>query len=460
MADKNKNAAAAAMQNKGNAPTNEQQEAQTILNVMDASKNKTLSQDSKVMLAYLTQKRWVENPNLAPSFVEGAGVIADALMGDAIVTSLVAGDETFAMIIRKDENRYLAVASALNTMGITLPAFKELPAPTEEQLKKAGIRLLPSDTRVVTVDKKNVDKIAIDKKKAEKKIEDKNPTTDPTKIENEQQLKESLSAFLTSGKTASPDARIQNAIVFYHSYLELQAQKSENKDEELKKIAEMSRPVMLKQIADIVGDCPFAFMGIGAMLAKATLETKSPVAPFKLYKTSAKNLANDVVAEMVKTIVVWACESRKKNSSDYIKRAEITLKEKKNDEKLKANIEAAKMTIAEQEKVIEIITNPSLDVVDNLIESYNAEDHESEEYAIAHRLVRNVKDLYYKKIDEEKVNKDAFLKNCQQYAGIITNLFRDPLAQSINYSKSNLVELKEVITEEEQQEENQGDEKN
>ena len=196
MANKDKkNAAQAAMNNKGNAPETKE-EAKVLTQVMDAAKSNHLSQDSKVMLAYLTQKRWVENPNLPAALVEGANVITDALMADTIVTSLAKGDETFTMLICRDENKYLAISAALNTMGITLPSFKELPAPSEEQLKKLGVKLLPGqkaeDTTIVNIDKKNVDKAVLEKKKKEVAIEKKNPTTDPTKIENETQLKEAL----------------------------------------------------------------------------------------------------------------------------------------------------------------------------------------------------------------------------------------------------------------------------
>ena len=63
---------------------------------------------------------------------------------------------------------------------------------------------------------------------------------------------------------------------------------------------------------------------------------------------------------------------------------------------------------------------------------------------IAHRIVSNMKDLFYKKLDVAKVGMENFLKNCQQHAGIITNLFCDPLGQSKNYNVTNIVELKET----------------
>ena len=447
MANKNKDAAKAAMNKIGSAPETKE-EAKVLTQVMDAAKSNHLSQDSKVMLAYLTQKRWVENPNLPAALVEGANVITDALMADTIVTSLAKGDETFTMLICRDENKYLAISAALNTMGITLPSFKELPAPSEEQLKKIGCKLLPAETKVVTIDKNNVDKAVIEKKKKEVAIEKKNPTTDPTKIENETQLKEALQMLLMNMKE-TPDARIQNAVAFYQSYLEIQAQKAENKDAEVERIKGLSRPVLLKQISELLGNCTYALEGMGKLFSKAALESGSPVVPFKMYKTASKGTSDEIAAEMVRTLVVWTSESRMKNCQDFIDMASND-KTKKDDEKRKANIREAENSIEECKTAIAIVTNPSFDSVNNLIEDYSSADVQSDNYRIAHRIVSNVKDLYYKKIDVAKVGMSAFLHNCQQYAGIITNLFCDPLSKSKNYDVTNIVELKETETTEDE----------
>lgn len=445
MAKDKKNAAQAAMNKNGNAPETKE-EAKILTQVMDAAKSNHLSQDSKVMLAYLTQKRWVENPNLPAALVEGANVITDALMADTIVTSLAKGDETFTMLICRDENKYLAISAALNTMGITLPSFKELPAPSEEQLKKLGIKLLPGqkaeNTALATIDKKNVDKTVIEKKKKELAVEKKNPTTDPTKIENKTQLKEALQVLFMNMKE-TPDTRIQNAVAFYQSYLEVQAQKAENKDAEIERIKGLSRPVLLKQISELLGNCTYALEGMGKLFSKAALESGSPVVPFKMYKTASKGTSDEIAAEMVRTLVVWTSESRMKNCQEFIDMASND-KTKKDDEKRKANIREAEKSIEECKTAIAVVTNPSFDAVNNLIENYKSADVQSDDYRIAHRIVSNVKDLYYKKIDVAKVGMGAFLHNCQQHAGIITNLFCDPLSKSKNYDVTNLVELKET----------------
>jgi non-homologous end joining protein Ku len=79
-----------------------------------------------------------------------------------------------------------------------------------------------------------------------------------------------------------------------------------------------------------------------------------------------------------------------------------------------------------------------------LIDNYKSDKTDSEEYKLAHRLVDNIVATYYpefkgKELDDEA--NEALLKNVQQRAGIIVNMFTDPLSQSINYKESNLVDI-------------------
>ena len=49
----------------------------------------------------------------------------------------------------------------------------------------------------------------------------------------------------------------------------------------------------------------------------------------------------------------------------------------------------------------------------------------------------------YPEYKDKNLNENVMLANVQQYAGIVLNLFRDPLAQSISYTKANLVDMVE-----------------
>lgn len=460
----NKNAAKAAQQAAPKQNKNEQQE-NDFAKVVKAAQG-GLSGDGKVMLAHLIDKRWVGNPNMPAAVTDGANVLVDSLMADVIVTNIVEGREMFSLIVRNDEQKYLSIQAMLGSMGIKTPEFNALPAPTQEALDAANVKLLPTETKVINISKENVSTEAVEQKKKELENEKKQPTNDPTKIENDQQLAESLLALLTSA-TLSPDKRIQTAINFEQSYLKIQASKSENKDEELKKIDEMSRSAILQNIIDIVGTCPFAINGIGKMFHGTVVKTGTPISAFCLYRRNSTNAAgkvahsDDFIADIVKMMVVWSCKTNIVNAEKTISEMERAIKKNASKKgEFEQVIASKKAEIAMHNGVMEIMNNPSMDVVDNLLTNYNSEDKETDSYKIAHRIVENIKDTYYKGVTENEFNKNALLNNCQQIAGVILNLFRDALDSTPTYSLANLVDLPEGKKEEEGKAEEKEEPKN
>ena len=431
------------------------------------SNDKSLSSNSKVILANLVQKAWIEDPKYA-NITDGASILRDALMGDVIVTQIVNGVDTFAMIVRKDEQRYLAIKSMLASQGISLPEFKALPAPTQEQLDKAGVKLLPSQTAVVTVKAEDVSEEAKKQKKAEKKVVDSAKTLDnPALIENEEQLKASLTALIAKpivNGSDKPDARIQRTILFYKGYLTIQANKAENKDEALKQVKEKSLTTLLNEITQIVGTCPFSLKGVAGFLRKSAAETNLPISSFCLYRRTADKAKDGSVdeqylADIVRTLIVWSCNSHIDVAKKTIKDCEKLIKnneeanktadkatQKVNNaaiKKYKADIDAANAIINEMSTIIESVVNPSVEAIDNLITDYKSENQESEHYKISHRIVSDIMKTYYPEYKDKNLNEDIMLANVQQHAGIVLNLFRDPLSQSISYSEANLVDMVE-----------------
>jgi hypothetical protein len=448
----------------------EKQEDISLAKIVSMSKNKKgLSNDSKVTLANLVHEAWVKDEDYA-SVRDGAIAIRDAFMGDVIVTSMIEGHDAFSWIIRKDEKKYLAVKAVLAEQGITLPEFKALPAPTEEQLKLAGNVENPEETRVVTVTAADVTEEAKDKKKKEKALEAANPTKNPAEVKDEKQLAASLSSLLTKSSD-NIAVRIKTVINFYRGYLTIQANKAENKEEELKKVKEMSRTEMLEKIAEIVGPCPFALDGHGKIFRNHFVKSGTIISPFCLYRRTAIGADKDAIddaflADVVKTVIIWSCNSAIANAQRNIKEAERLIK--KNNDIIKKNedstdvtlaktalrynenqISAANAIIEQMNATITDLKNPSFDGIDTLVEDYNGTDDTKAEYKRAHLIVDNVVKTYYKDVDQTKVDKDAFLKNVQQRAGIIVNMFRDPLSQSIAYNEGNIVELTEKPAEEE-----------
>lgn len=458
MANKNKKAASAAQEAakvaaapkpEEKAPEVTQEEAQ-ILKMGNILKNSArMSADSKAIVANLLQKRVIENPNAPEQVVDGASVVIDAMLADVIVTGVAMGEDVFAMIIRKDENKYLALQSMLNAQGITIPAFKTLPAPTAEQLQKAGVNLLPAESVVVAVEKKDVDKKVIEKKKKELKTAAKKPSLDPTKIKDEKELKENLT-FIFVDSNSTPTERILKAINFYFAYLNVQAKGDK---EEEKKVAALSKEDLLQQITELIGPAPFVMSGMMYQPCRATNETGVPVSAFcivkRMFETSKvfnDKMDDEFIAAVTKVLVTWSCKSRINEYETMIARNKANLKKfeadkAKNATAIKVETTAMKANEAEilgYQSIIKSLTNVNFNTIASLIDDYKSEDKSTVKYRNARRIVANVASVYY---PEEKDNEfsDIALLNIRNRAGIIMNMICDPGARSANYSEANFL---------------------
>jgi len=435
-----------------------QNERPSFAEALAAAKDKSLSSGEKVILANLVQEAWIKDPAYG-NIVDGATVLRDALMGDIIVTQLLNGKDTFALIVRKDENRYLSIKNMLAGQGISLPDFKALPAPTQDQLDAAGVKLLPAETAMIKIDSSNVSEEALEQKKKEQKIESEKPSTNPAEIKDTEELKKSLSYLLTSG-SENLDSRVQRTIDFYRGYLTIQANHAENKTEALAALKEKSRSTMLSEIVELVGPCPFAFRGAAHMLLTRLESTKTVIVPFCLYRRTAdkKNkLEDDYICDIVRILTTWSCNTKIANANRtiaecerVIRKNEAIVKDNKDAKEVKvaeSTIKTFKETIEKQKAIVDglnsligIINNPTFDGVDSLIEDFDKEEG-SDEYKNAHMIVDTIMKTYYKDIDVAKANKESMLKNVQQRAGIIINMFRGALAQSMTYAEGNLTDI-------------------
>ena len=443
----------------------EQQEAPTqqpkvVLNNNNNPATKGLTQGEKVAYvgAIQTERAFmlsnVENPS--QETIAGLSLLAQATILDIAIGEIASTGSAMGRIIAANEGNYKALQAMALERGVKLPDYKALPAPTEEQLRAAGIvGLLPSETRVVKVEKKDVSKKAIEKKQKENEAIAK-AVTNPAEITSAEQLKASLTAMLVKpiteeGMIDRPDARVQRTIKFYRGYLTIQANKAENKQEAINKVKDMSRVQMLDEISNIVGPCPFALTGTAYFLRKIANETGSPISAFCIYRRGAVPESNGAIddqymADVVRILLIWSCNSRIAECNETITSMERVMKNEKGSNKVASEtaIRAAKTTIEELKDIITKVTDPSFDIVDNLIDNYNAEDTTTESYKLAHRIVANIMDTYYPEFKGKNLDEDIMLKNVQQRAGIIVNMFRDALTQSISYSESNLTDMVEV----------------
>lgn len=311
-----------------------------------------------------------------------------------------------------------------------------LPAPD----KDGNVTVSSTDLKVAPETKKQI--------KKEKELRESEIDLDVRNVKDEADLIKVLTWFLSQRKDFYDN--IQKAISFYISYLTLKAESSENKEEELAKIKELSRVDILNAIINLVKTAPIVVNGIGSFLYNITVATKSPIPAFCSFrnttvdkKTGLSSVDDQMIADLVRMLIVWHVNLKIAKTKEAIVRFEEDLKilnkdAKKNKEGIadvKSKIETMQKNIAHFEEAKEFVTMPSIETAHNLIEDYKAKKSE------ALKIFKSITDSFYSDIDLYNVNIKDMQYNVEQYAGIITNLFRSPLERFQEYSEANFIEM-------------------
>ena len=323
---------------------------------------------------------------------------------------------------------------------------KALPAPDEN-----GIVEVPSTA--VNVSEEAKKGLEEERAIAAKKVE-----LDPTKIESEQQLKDTLLHILVKGNGAENFyEKISSAINFYESYLSIQASKSENKEEELAKLKERSRCDFLTDISHLLGKCTFTISGMAKFMFEHTEKTKNPVVAFCTFrkaslnkKTGMPQIDDTLVADIVKVLIRWYADTEIATTNEVIAGFERDIETLKEDAKNNAKaieqgnqkIANAKKHIDDVEKVVTYCNMPTKDVVDMFETSYN--DNKSEGFKAARMIGSKIVDCYYPGINIKGVKPESLMHNMKQYIGVICNMFLPPLEQMTDYSEANFTDLEFV----------------
>lgn len=284
--------------------------------------------------------------------------------------------------------------------------------------------------------------------KAEKKaVESK--VLDPKDVKTKEELTTALLQFLS--KRNNIHENIQQAIAFMREYKNVNAT-----DETREAVKQLTRIELLKEIVATVEEAPIVLSGIGNFLYTTTSTSKSPISAFCHFRnttlikeTGEPTLDDAEVADYVKILVTWACEIKKRQATAEIKKIEDNLKvlqkDKKNNKvaiaEQEKKIETQKNNIVHFDDVIDYITNASEEFVTRLIPEY-----EKKEMMFV-KTFNVIASSYYSDEEVKQAKLASLKKNVEQRAGIITNLFRSPLSQMINYSESNITELEKVESE-------------
>ena len=376
-----------------------------------------------------------DDPNAKTRFGEAVVEKIDGITAIGFVTVLVneivSAKTPFA--VKMSSAQLGAITEVAPMLGIKIDS-KLLPAPNAD-----GTVQVPSNAVVVS---KETEK----KAKKEKAVVDEKPTTDPSKVTNDEQLKKSL-VFILGDTSAStrPYDRMVRATEFFRSVRSLEASKLADADESKTKLAEIkakSVSDLLEDMRLLIGECPFSTVGLAHYVYNQAVETKNPISPFIILYRSSRNkitnagLEDSTVAAIVKVLVNWNVDERLKEYETEYKRKEKTVKD--SSESVRKNmLEPVQKNIDYCKSIKECISHPNFDAVESLIDNFKGEDVKKKNKATF--IVRNIIDLWMPdvKFDELESNekKDEILENVKKRAGVIVNSFLDPLEQNIAYKE-------------------------
>lgn len=343
----------------------------------------------------------------------------------AFVQEAFNGDNNWAATMRTAQLEELKAVAPM--IGFTIDS-KLLPAPDDK-----GNVVVPAKAIKVTKETKK-------KLEAEKKVINSKPILDPTKIENEDQLKQSLSFMLSDPSVKRPYDKMVRATEFLRSYQLLQANSNEDT---VTSVNNKTISDLLEEVRVMVGEVPFSAVGLSHYIYSKISQFKNPIYSFCLLRNASKNKETNVVpvddaviAAMVRTLANWTIEPDLTKATKNLERAKTELAA---GNAVQEYVDAVQHNVDYSKALFDAVTNCSTDFADNLLDNLNSEDMELKKAATA--TVSMILKSYYPTLDSTDAageQKDQLMHDIQQRAGIITNMFRDPLSQDIRYSETNL----------------------
>ena len=435
-------------ENGGNTqhPTQKVEVIQTgdLLNAArSGGKNVGLSPDATVMALNGLKTMVHDNPNAADYYgigEEGVKKINHfTLAGFATVLAIECAENKSQFAVAMLEKQPEAINAIQKYTGVSID-IKALPAPNEK-----GEVEVPSTAIKVT--KEAEEGIKREQEIAAKKVE-----LDPTKIENDEQLKDALLHILVKGSgNVNFYAKVATAINFYESYLSVQANKSENREEALKAIKDKNRAELFSEIAKLLGKCTFTISGMAKFMYEHTERTKNPVVAFCMFRDASLNenngmpqIEDSLVADIVKVLIRWYADSEIQTTNEkiagYEKDLEKLKKNAKGIEEGKKVIENAKKHIEDIENVVTYANIPSRAIVDSFAKDYV--DDSAEGYKFARMMGSKILNSYYPGVKASEIETENLVHNLQQYMGVIFNLFLPAMQRLSDFSEANITELK------------------
>ena len=450
------------------------QEVNANKSVLDAMMNTTLGNSSmdrnhQVDLLKMAHERFFVDKEAAAHTGFSQEVIdkfnhINALgIATVYANEINSGNSDFAVTLRKAALPELKEAFA--EIGVNLDETKLLTAnPTAD-----GADAVSVPAEAVEVSDETKKKLEEDAKLLS---ETAGKTYDPTKIKDMDELKKVLSSFLALNNDSKLMDSIMKCIAFYTAWAQVEANRKvdsaeetlkNTKDEEykakakkalsdakaeLESIKNASKADIFRKIVSITGRVGTLAYGFGLHMFNVTATSGSPVSAFcELYahstdkKTGKCKYSDDEIADVIKCIVSITADEVRAKGQELIDN-ENKLPEK---DRVKAHIETGEKNIKYADRVLSCISNAPSEFVSNLSENFKTGNN------FAKKTVLAIKRAFYHDVTPDmmaKVKIDSMLANCTQYAGIISNLFRNPSDPIAGVAKSNIIDL-EFKTDEE-----------
>lgn len=363
------------------------------------------------------------------------------------------GTSDFAVAIRKAALPELA--EALKEIGVSFDETKLLPSSNDAE----AVEVTAAAVTVSEETAENLDKDAAARAATAGKV------FDPTKIKDEEELKKALSGFLAMNRDSKLMDSIMQCVNFYKAYRAIEAKRAiesaektlkETKDKQYKANAEaalataknnlehvnnMSFHDVFREVVNFTGRVGTLTYGIGAHLFNVTASSGSPVSAFCELRDHATNketgvckYTDDQIADAVKCLVIIGADEVRSNGETMLE-AENKLPEK---DRVKSHIETANKNIAFADKATAAVLAAPGSFVESLRQNFLDGNN------FAKKTVISIKRAYYRDVAPEmmaKVKPDSMLDNATQYAGIISNLFRNPSDPLVGYAKENIIDL-------------------
>ena len=363
------------------------------------------------------------------------------------------GSSDFAVVIRKSALPELK--EALKEIGVNFDEAKLLPSTEDaEAVEVTGA--------AVQVSEETSKKLEED---AQARAATAGKVFDPTKIKDEEELKKALSGFLAMNRDSKLMESIIQCVNFYKAYRSIEAKRAiesaektlkDTKDKKYKENAEkalasaksnlervnnMSFHDVFHEVVNLTGRVGTLTYGIGAHLFNVTATSGSPVSAFCELKDHSTNKDTGVckytdnqIADAVRCLVLIGADEVRHDGETLLEK-ENKLPEK---DRVQAHIDTANKNISFADKATAAVLAAPGSFVESLKQNFLDGNNFAKKTVIA------IKRAYYRDVAPEmmaKVKPDSMLDNATQYAGIISNLFRNPSDPLAGYAKENIIDL-------------------